>query len=672
MLDSCSMGTFVLEDLRRELKLDGVDSQVLIKTMNGQQLHNVKVLKGLTVSDLDGNNSIVLPKAFTKTEMPATDQDIPTPELTRKWPHLTRIADRMHPFIPNAKIGLLIGTNCPKAIEPMDFVTSMNGGPFAVQTFAGWTVIGPHHVSTGERTTASCNRIVAKEIDSERKMEHHFTIDKVVKEIISPEALNRMMEIDFNQRKVSNEHGHSQEDKLFLKKVEQRIRQVEGHYEIPLPFREDDVVMPDNRAQAEQRAHWIKKKFAKNNHLHSQYAEFMNGMIAKDYAREVPPDLVKPKQGKVWYLPHHTVYHPKKPDKVRVVFDCSARFEGISLNDKLLQGSDLTSSLVGVLLRFRQESVTFMGDIESMFYQVRIPEDQRDFVRYLWWPNGDLSQGLFGAVSSPTCSNFNLRRAADDCEEEIGIESADVLRRNFYVDDCLRSDKTGDIAIERMHGVIRACAQGDFHLTKLTSNDKMVLDTIPNEERTKELRNLDLSHDSLPIERGLGVHWQVESDELGFRITIIGSIYDPLGIAAPVLLPGKKILQDLCREKIDWDDEISDAYRHRWEEWRRCLPLLEKFSIDRCLKPDNFGKVVSQQTHSFSDASSTGYGQVSYLRQENDKGEIHCSFLMGKARLAPIKQITIPRLELTAAVLSVRVADMLIREFDDLPDAQFY
>ena len=130
MLDSCSTGTFVLEDLQRELKLDGVDSQVLIKTMNGQQLHNVKVLKGLTVSDLDCNISIVLPKAFTKTEMPATDQDIAAPELARKWPHLTRIADRMHPFIPNTKIGLLIGRNCPKAIEPKDFVTSMNGRPF--------------------------------------------------------------------------------------------------------------------------------------------------------------------------------------------------------------------------------------------------------------------------------------------------------------------------------------------------------------------------------------------------------------------------------------------------------------------------------------------------------------------------------------------------------------
>jgi hypothetical protein len=108
------------------------------------------------------------------------------------------------------------------------------------------------------------------------------------------------------------------------------------------------------------------------------------------------------------------------------------------------------------------------------------------------------------------------------------------------------------------------------------------------EERSKELRSLDLDNNNLPIEQALGVHWQVESDKLGFRIALqdkpltrrgilstIGSIYDPLGIAAPALLPGKKILQDLCRDKADWDDEIFDEYRYRWQEWRRSLHLLE-------------------------------------------------------------------------------------------------
>ena len=126
-----------------------------------------------------------------------------------------------------------------------------------------------------------------------------------------------------------------------------------------------------------------------------------------------------------------------------------------------------------------------------------------------------------------------------------------------------------------MHNVIDACAHGGFHLTKLTSNDRRVLETIPTEERTKELRSLDLNHHCIPVERALGVHWHVESEKFRFRITIkdkpltrrgilstIGSIYDPLGIAAPVLLPGKKILQDLSKERAGWDDEIPDIYRY--------------------------------------------------------------------------------------------------------------
>ena len=157
------------------------------------------------------------------------------------------------------------------------------------------------------------------------------------------------------------------------------------------------------------------------------------------------------------------------------VFDCSARFEGAALNDRLLQRPDLTNSLIGVLVRFREEPVAFMGDIEAMFYQVRIPKDQRNFIRFLWWPDGHLSQDLaeyqmtvhiFGAVSSPSCSNFGLHRAADDHECKIGTESADMLLKNFYVDDCLRSDKMVHVAINRMHNVIDACAHGGFSLNK--------------------------------------------------------------------------------------------------------------------------------------------------------------------------------------------------------------
>ena len=96
----------------------------------------------------------------------------------------------------------------------------------------------------------------------------------------------------------------------------------------------------------------------------------------------------------MWYLPHHGVYHPKKPGKIRVVFDCSAKFQGVSLNDCLLQGPDLTNSLVGVLTRFREDPVAFMADVESMFHQVIVPPEQYDYLRFLWWPGGNLDAEL--------------------------------------------------------------------------------------------------------------------------------------------------------------------------------------------------------------------------------------------------------------------------------------
>ena len=222
--------------------------------MNGQQLHNVKVLKGLTVTDLDGNNSVVLSKAFTKNKIPATNQDIPRPELVKKWPHLEHIADRIHPVIPNVKIGLLIGTNCPKALEPKDVVSSKNGGPFVIQTFAGWTVVGPLVASNSKCRITQCNRTVTKEMAVEQRTNSHFVDGNVIKEIISPQQLNKMMELDFSERNNSSKYAYSQEDRLFLAKAEYGIRRNRGHYVIPLPFRENEVVLPNNKVQAEQQA----------------------------------------------------------------------------------------------------------------------------------------------------------------------------------------------------------------------------------------------------------------------------------------------------------------------------------------------------------------------------------------------------------------------------------
>ena len=142
--------------------------------------------------------------------------------------------------------------------------------------------------------------------------------------------------------------------------------------------------LPNNRQQAVKRVPWKRKKYW------NDYKAFINEIITKGYTEKVPQEILeKTYPGKAWYIPHHDVYHPKKPDKIRVVFNCNANSAGTSLNDQLLQGPDLTN-----LPCFRQESVAFMADIKAMFHQVFVPEEQHEFLCFLWWPNGDLTPQL--------------------------------------------------------------------------------------------------------------------------------------------------------------------------------------------------------------------------------------------------------------------------------------
>ena len=349
---------------------------------------------------------------------------------------------------------------------------------------------------------------------------------------------------------------------------------------------------------------------------------------------------------------------------------------------------------MGVLCRFRQEAVALTCDVQGMFHQFFVDEADRDLLRFFWWSHGDLkNEGdeyrmkihLFGAASSPGCANFAFKRAADDGEKEFGSEAADFMRKDFYVDDGLKSVKCVDTAINLIKNCQAMCARAGLRLHKFSSNKKEVIQAVPPEDRAKGLQELDLTRDPLPVERTLGIMWCAETDSFQFRIVIqdrpltrrgilstVSSVYDPLGFVAPLILLGKQILQDLCRENADWDDPIGDQLRPRWEQWRNELRLLEGLKIPRCYKPEEFGDPKVVELHHFSDASQAGYGQCSYLRLLNESDQAHCSLVMGKSRVTQLKSVTIPRLELTAAVVSVRVSQWLGHELDYQDVTEFF
>lgn len=496
---------------------------------------------------------------------------------------------------------------------------------------------------------------------------------------LQPKDIIHMLELDFIER--DNFQKISQEDMRFLKIMERGIHvNQDGHYEMPLPLKDSRANLPMNRTMAVKRLEQLRKKLERDPVYSHAYATFMQDMISKGYAEKVTqPDTAN--HGEVWYIPHHGVRHPKKPEKLRVVFDCSASFGGQSLNSRLLQGPDMTNKLVGVLVRFRQEPVALTCDVEAMFHQFSVCADQRDLLRFLWWENMDTSMPpteyrmavhLFGAVSSPACATFALRQIATDHEELFGSEAANFIRDDFYVDDGLKSVPDTQIAIALARQSRELCAQGELRLHKFSSNRKEVLQSIPQEDRAVNLSKLDLFSDELPSERVLGVHWDIAQDALSFQINLqeqpltrrgilstVSQVYDPIGMAAPVIFAGKHILQELCRENLQWDAPLPDEIFPRWEQWKSELHQLQALSVPRCYKPAEFGTIKSVELHHFSDASMKGYGCCSYLRLVNLKNEVHCTLVMGKARVTPLKSTTVPRLELTAAGTAVRVAQLL-------------
>lgn len=205
-------------------------------------------------------------------------------------------------------------------------------------------------------------------------------------------------------------------------------------------------------------------------------------------------------------------------------------------------------------------------------------------------------------------------------------------------------------------------ATGGLWLHKFVLNGRDVPENIPPSDHATNVRNIDLSFNDLPLERALRIQWNVDSDHsqlcvslkdqlatLCGIVSIVTSLFDPLGLTA-ALLKAKIILQEMCRRGTDWDDPLHDELQPKWEKWRRDLAKLDNITIPCTYSSVGFGEVLKTELHHSSDASLKDYGQCSYLRFQNEDGDAHCTPVVGKSRISPLKVITVPRLDLTAAV----------------------
>ncbi|XP_053685941.1 uncharacterized protein LOC128735484 [Sabethes cyaneus] len=390
-----------------------------------------------------------------------------------------------------------------------------------------------------------------------------------------------------------------------------------------------------------------------------------------------PVELQSEKQ---YFLPHHAV---KRPDssttKLRVVFDASAKTSnGKSLNDQLMVGPTLQPQLVDTLLRFRRYKVAVTSDVSKMFRQILVRKEDRRFQQILWRSSTkdeigvyQLTTVTYGTASAPFLAVRTLMQICEDEAEQYPL-AAEVGKKSVYVDDVLFGADTVEEARELKGQLAAMLEKAGFELHKWCSNSKEVLADIP-EARLEQKVLLNKEGRT----KTLGLTWQPDEDVFSFEVmsiafdegvptkrkilSDISKLFDPLGLAGPVIMTGKLIMQELWKEKLNWDEPLEAGIENMWNEYRLQLQTMNTIRISRCVLPLLQTEFV--ELAGFCDASQKGYGACLYLRSRNSQGQISIRLLCSKSRVAPIKgnRTTIPRLELCGARLLAQLADNVRR-----------
>lgn len=489
----------------------------------------------------------------------------------------------------------------------------------------------------------------------------------------------------FVRRNDDDTVGLSVEDKEFLCIMDQTVsKNTQGYWEAPLPFRSPRRRLPDNRTKALQRAKSLDFSLRKDDAKKGHFLEFMQRIFENNHA-EIAPPLTDGEEA--WYLPIFGVYHPKKPTQIRVVFDSSAKYDDVSLNDVLMTGPDLINSLLGVLLRFRKDLVAVTADIQQMFYCFVVSEKHRNFLRFFWYEDNNPEKELveyrmrvhvFGNSPSPAVATYGLRKAAQSGEGAYGSDVVSFVKRNFYVDDGLVSLPTASDAIDLMKRTQEALMEeGNLRLHKIASNSQDVMNAFSKDDKASHLKDIDLGVSEAPMQRSLGLYWNLQSDSFTYRtslgekpfskrgiLSVVNSLYDPLGFIAPVVILGKLLLRDLMASTKNWDEPLPEIVRDKWERWKNSLLELDQLSVPRTYATISWKDMIRKEVHIYCDASEKAIAAVAFLKTTDTKGGIHVGYVMGKAKVAPLHGHSIPRLELCAAVLAVQISETICKELD--------
>ncbi|XP_064475231.1 uncharacterized protein LOC135389144 [Ornithodoros turicata] len=478
-----------------------------------------------------------------------------------------------------------------------------------------------------------------------------------------------------------------------LNRFNSTVRNVNGRYEVRLPWK-DDIDLGTNERNARKRLKGLTDRLLRTPDLLKTYDDAIRKYLIDGVAEKVPENEYNHDQvdRPVYYLPHHAVIRTDRiTTKCRIVFDASAHeTQEISLNENLHIGPNMNPNVSVLLLRFRLHAVAFTADIEKAFLQILIHKRDRDALRFLWYqamPTGvgdkleiwRMTRVTFGTGPSTFLLAATLKKLLRESEVEYP-ETTRLLNDCTYVDDFISGADCEEAAINVYNEVKNIMQKGSMNMRKWASNSARL-----NALYLQDPEEVSPFAGDSRVIKVLGMKWDTEQDSLFYNATNLlqggkpavwtkrkvlqtaQSIYDPLGLMSPYTIAARIYMQKMWQQSLTWDQPIPADLQESWERWYEDLQYLTEIKINRY-----YGMwTTNVSLHVFCDASCNAYGAVAYLVIKTSDSA-SSNIVLAKARVAPVKKQTLPRLELQAAVVAVKISRMLMDAFPGIKQVFFW
>jgi hypothetical protein len=543
MLDDGSSENYLLEDLAYELKIPVREQVKKTSIVFGDKEVSYQAMKveNLMIQGVEEEEKIEIPSLWTHPSLIGNAPVVNWREASSDWDHLKDIPFPTQP--KKRKVGILLGNRYPYVHMSLKEVRAKSNQeilPIARLTPLGWTCIGParrDYHEEGNDITNSCMSLHT------RPDEPEIQLNQLIPKIWELEAIGLGPPTAQEKSKTCTSLEKKAEEKVMNSLIFK-----DGHYEVSTPWKEDRPTLPENMRQVVRRQERMENSLKKKDpELYERCDEVFKAQVKKGYLKPLGTVEDAPKDG--FYIPVFPVRDEnRQTTKVRMVLDCAAKFEGVSLNDAILPGPKLIKELVDVLLRFRRYQFAITGDISEMFLQIKLAPEDRKYYRIVWGNMAyEYERTIFGDCSSPFKANKVVQEHNRKHRQEYP-QAADTLENAIYVDDTLDSRCEVEELKTTRRELSESLDSAGWKIRKILSNNLEALEEIPSTDRATII-NID-GMPSLPSQKTLGMMWEAELDVFSYQyavdiskkvvsmtkrgiLKIMATLFDPLGLLDP-------------------------------------------------------------------------------------------------------------------------------------------